>query len=78
MSHCVVRSKATGVSTAGMHRLKSICMPAGHLMIQIHICWLSSCAFLTLLSYWNKNNNNNLQAFQLIVFARYLLGVPEP
>lgn len=26
----------------------------------------------------NNNNNNNLQAFQLIVFARYLLGVPKP
>ncbi len=25
-----------------------------------------------------SNNNNNLQAFQLIVFARYLLGVPIP
>ena len=24
------------------------------------------------------NNNNNLQAFQLIVLARYLLGVPNP
>ncbi len=24
------------------------------------------------------NNNNNLQAFQLIVLARYLLGVPKP
>ncbi len=24
------------------------------------------------------NNNHNLQAFQLIVFARYLLGVPKP
>ena len=23
------------------------------------------------------NNNNNLQAFQLIVLARYLLGVPN-
>jgi len=23
-------------------------------------------------------NNNNLQAFQLIVLARYLLGVPKP
>ena len=23
-------------------------------------------------------NNNNLQAFQLIVLARYLLGVPNP
>ena len=23
-------------------------------------------------------NNNNLQAFQLIIFARYLLGVPKP
>ena len=29
----------------------------------------------------NKNNNNNnvfLQAFQLTVLARYLLGVPTP
>ncbi len=28
----------------------------------------------------NKNNKNNyyLQAFQLIVLARYLLGVPKP
>ena len=25
-----------------------------------------------------NNNNNNLQAFQLIVYARYLLGVPKP
>ena len=25
-----------------------------------------------------NNNNNNLQAFQLIVLARYLLGVPNP
>ncbi len=25
-----------------------------------------------------NNNNNNLQAFQLIVLARYLLGVPKP
>ncbi len=25
-----------------------------------------------------NNNNNNLQAFQLIVFARYPLGVPKP
>ncbi len=24
------------------------------------------------------NNNNNLQAFQLIVLAIYLLGVPNP
>ena len=24
------------------------------------------------------NNNNNLQAFQLIIVARYLLGVPKP
>ena len=24
------------------------------------------------------NNYNNLQAFQLIVLARYLLGVPNP
>jgi len=24
------------------------------------------------------DNDNNLQAFQLIVFARYLLGVPKP
>jgi len=28
--------------------------------------------------YNNNNNNNNLQAFQLIVFARYLPGVPKP
>ena len=27
---------------------------------------------------YNNNNNNNLQAFQLIVFARYLPGVPKP
>ena len=26
----------------------------------------------------DNNNNNNLQAFQLIVLARYLLGVPIP
>ncbi len=26
----------------------------------------------------NNTNNNNLQAFQLIVLARYLLGVPKP
>ena len=25
-----------------------------------------------------NNNHNNLQAFQLIVFAGYLLGVPNP
>ena len=25
-----------------------------------------------------NNNDNHLQAFQLIVLARYLLGVPEP
>ena len=25
-----------------------------------------------------KHNNSNLQAFQLIVLARYLLGVPKP
>ena len=25
----------------------------------------------------NNNINNNLQAFQLIVLARYLLGVPK-
>ena len=24
------------------------------------------------------DNNNNLQAFQLIVLAKYLLGVPNP
>ncbi len=24
-----------------------------------------------------SNNNNNLQAFQLVVLARYLLGVPN-
>ena len=31
-------------------------------------------------SYSNTDNtnNNNLQAFQLIVVARYLLGVPKP
>ena len=26
----------------------------------------------------SKNIHNNLQAFQLVVIARYLLGVPEP
>ncbi len=26
----------------------------------------------------NNNNDDYLQAFQLIVFARYLLGVPKP
>ena len=26
----------------------------------------------------HNNNNNNFQAFQLIVFARYLLGAPKP
>ena len=26
----------------------------------------------------HDNNDNNLQAFQLIVLARYLLGVPNP
>ena len=26
----------------------------------------------------NSNNNNNNQALQLIVLARYLLGVPKP
>jgi len=26
----------------------------------------------------HNNNNNNLQAFQLTVLARYLLGVPKP
>ncbi len=26
----------------------------------------------------NNNNNNGLQGFQLIIFARYLLGVPKP
>ena len=25
-----------------------------------------------------NNNNNDLQAFQLIVLAKYLLGVPNP
>ena len=29
-------------------------------------------------SFVGINNNNNLQAFQLIVLARYLLGVPNP
>ncbi len=27
---------------------------------------------------WMAKDNNNLQAFQLIVLARYLLGVPKP
>ena len=26
----------------------------------------------------HKINNNNLQAFQLIILARYLLGMPKP
>ena len=26
----------------------------------------------------SNNNNSNLQAFQLIVLARHLLGAPEP
>ncbi len=28
--------------------------------------------------YTTKTNHNNLRAFQLILLARYLLGVPEP
>lgn len=34
-SHCVVRSKATDVRTAGVQRLKSVCMSAGQFVIQI-------------------------------------------
>ncbi len=26
----------------------------------------------------HNHNNNNLRAFQLIILARYLLGVPQP
>ena len=29
-------------------------------------------------SFWSLPNNNNLQAFQQIILARYLLGVPNP
>jgi hypothetical protein len=40
------------------------------------------CTYILLLKHGYlqvaKNNFNNLQAFQLIVFARYLLGVPKP
>ena len=33
------------------------------------------CAFMLHVTH---SNNNNSQAFQLIVLARYLLGVPKP
>ena len=41
---------------------------------------MPSTCFLHLDSHASvgHNNNNNLQAFQLIVLARYLLGVPNP
>ncbi len=35
-------------------------------------------AIYMLIYFAGINNNNNLQAFQLIVSARYLLGVPKP
>ena len=39
---------------------------------------LSKYQAVQILVTGNNDNNNKLQAFQLIVLARYLLGVPEP
>ena len=39
---------------------------------------LVACNSLPVLLRASYYNNDNLQAFQLIVLARYLLGVPEP
>ena len=38
----------------------------------------SRSAYRVLTQCPHSNNNNNLQAFQLVVLARYLLGVPKP
>jgi hypothetical protein len=38
----------------------------------------SLAAELPDIGHFTTNNNNDLQAFQLIALARYLLGVPKP
>ena len=47
------------------------CESASEQQTQASTCHMLSASLLN-----NNNNTNNLQAFQLIVFARYLLGLP--
>ena len=52
----------------------------GHLLLNGDKMSKSTGSLLTCCTYgmYHKCNNNDLQAFQLIVLARYLLGVPNP
>ncbi len=70
-------------STRGVPRSEFCCHVAHYLAVELvmvppAIGRLRLTCSQTLPSGANGNNNDDLQAFQLIVLATYLLGVPKP